>query len=272
MQKPAFHVLVAAAVCAWLGACGGSTPATSGNGALAETAGAPATNASEASAAAPAGNSAAPAAVGSASQPGATASPAAAAGLGVGKALAVEPSVVAAPKVREVVVPAGTTLRLRLTTGVASDTSHVEDAVRATLAAPIEVGGSTAVPAGAVVSGSVLAAQRSGKVKGRALVAFGFDRLSAGDSHYDIKTDRVSRLAPATKKKDATKIGIGAGAGALIGAIAGGGKGAAIGTAVGAGAGTGAVMATRGDEVRLPAGTVVTTKLRMPLTVLVQGD
>jgi hypothetical protein len=37
-------------------------------------------------------------------------------------------------------------------------------------------------------------------------------------------------------------------------------------------AGTGAVMATRGDEVRLPAGTVVTTKLRMPLTVLVQGD
>ena len=34
---------------------------------------------------------------------------------------------------------------------------------------------------------------------------------------------------------------------------------AAIGSAVGAGAGGGVVLATRGDEVHVPAGTVVTT-------------
>ena len=62
-----------------------------------------------------------------------------------------------------------------------------------------------------------------------------------------------------TKKKDATKIGIGTGAGAIIGGIVGGGKGAAIGAGVGAAGGTGVVMATRGEEVRLAAGTPVSS-------------
>ena len=60
-----------------------------------------------------------------------------------------------------------------------------------------------------------------------------------------------------------------AGAGAVIGAITGGKKGAAVGGAVGAGAGTGVVLATRGDEVTLAAGTSLTTTLTRPLVVLV---
>jgi hypothetical protein len=176
------------------------------------------------------------------------------------------------PTFREVVIPSGTTLRLRLTSDVSSDGSHVEDPVRAKIDSPVEVKGTTAIPSGAAVSGSVLSAQRSGKVKGRASVAFRFSHLEAWDSNYDVETGRISRQAAATKRKDATKVGIGAGAGAVIGAIAGGGKGAAIGSAVGAGAGAGVVMATRGDEVHLPAGTVVTTKLTSPLTVLVPLD
>jgi outer membrane lipoprotein SlyB len=115
----------------------------------------------------------------------------------------------------------------------------------------------------------VISVQRAGKVKGRASIALRFDRLSAHGEDYDMRTDRISRQARATKKQDAAKVGIGAGFGAAIGAIAGGGKGAAIGSAVGAGAGTGAVVATRGEEVRLEAGTVVTTKMREPLRVVV---
>jgi hypothetical protein len=56
-------------------------------------------------------------------------------------------------------------------------------------------------------------------------------------------------------------------AGAVIGGIIGGGSGAAKGAAIGGGAGAGAVLATRGDEVRLPAGTVLSVKLTTPLTV-----
>ena len=55
----------------------------------------------------------------------------------------------------------------------------------------------------------------------------------------------------------------------MLGAIIGGGKGAAIGTAVGGGAGTAVVMSTRGEEVRLPAGTSLTVRLTQPLTVRV---
>jgi hypothetical protein len=174
-----------------------------------------------------------------------------------------------APAFREIVIPAGTVLRVRLESALASDSARVEDAVRATLDAPVSVHGDVAIPDGAALRGSVLSVQRSGQVKGRASLAFRFERLSVRDEEYDVRTERISRQARATKKKDAQKIGIGAGAGALIGAVAGGGKGAAIGSAIGAGAGTGVVLATRGEEVRLPAGTTVTTKLVAPLAVRV---
>lgn len=176
------------------------------------------------------------------------------------------------PKFREVVVPAGTTLRVRMMTAVASDTSAIEDPVRATLESPVRIGGATAIPADAEVTGTVTSVQRSGKVKGRASLSFRFDRLSAWDARYELQSARVSRQARATKRKDATKIGVGAGAGAVVGAIVGGGKGAAIGSAVGGGAGTGVVLATRGEEVRVPAGTVVNMKLDAPLTVQVPID
>lgn len=254
-------------------ACGGSSPQTSGTSNT--TATTPAESGGSALTAAQAGTPPPAAVPGGASAPAAESSPAAAAGMGPagGQALAQQPAPAAAapavPAFREVVIRAGTPLKLRLTTEVASDTSRAEDPVRAALAAPVSVDGAVAVPEGAAVSGSVLTVQQSGKVKGRASIAFRFERLSAWDERYDVRTERVSRLAPATKRKDATKVGVGAGAGALIGAIAGGGKGAAIGTAVGAGAGAGAVVATRGDEVRVPAGTMLTVTLTEPLTIRV---
>ena len=141
--------------------------------------------------------------------------------------------------------------------------------MRARVAKPIMAAGLTAVPAGAEAVGTVTGAKHSGKVKGLASLSLRFNRLTVWDETQEISTARISRQAAATKRKDATKIGIGAGAGALIGAVAGGKKGAAIGTAVGAGGGTGVVLATSGDEVRLAAGTPLRTTLQEPLTVRV---
>jgi hypothetical protein len=172
---------------------------------------------------------------------------------------------------REVTVPAGTVLRLTLATPVASDTSHVEDAVRATLRTPVTAEGIQALPVGTAVLGHVTSAQRSAKVKGRASIGVRFNTLDVpGEGGREaIRTATIVRVAPATKKKDAAKIGIGAGAGAVIGGIVGGGSGAAKGAAIGGGAGTGAVLATRGDEVRLPSGTPLSVRLTAPLTVRV---
>lgn len=176
------------------------------------------------------------------------------------------------PTLKEVTIPAGTTMSVTLETAVASDTSKVEDPVRGKLSKPIVIEGTTVAPAGSEVSGTVLEAVGSGKVKGLASIAFGFNHLMVRNEKLDIHTARISRQAESTKKDDAKKVGIGAGAGAIIGAIAGGGKGAAIGTAVGAGAGTGVVMATKGDEVRLGPGDAVSTKLQQDIKVLVPID
>ena len=55
---------------------------------------------------------------------------------GTGGVLERAAAAVRVPRYREVTVPAGTTLRLELTSAVASDSSKVEDAVRAELRQP----------------------------------------------------------------------------------------------------------------------------------------
>jgi hypothetical protein len=104
------------------------------------------------------------------------------------------------------------------------------------------------------------------RVRGRILG----DESRYDSERYPIATSQISHQARATKKKDATKIGVGAGVGAAVGALLGGGGGAAKGAAIGGAAGTGAVLATRGEEVRLGPGADVTTKLTAPLTVRVK--
>lgn len=186
-----------------------------------------------------------------------------------------EPSPPPAPRVkvpefRDVTIPAGTTLSATLATALASDTSKVEDTVRATLKSPVSAEGFELLPPGATIVGHVTKAEPSAKVKGRAFLAFRFNSvdLAAGPEH--ISTETISREAASTKGKDATKIGVGAGAGAVIGGIIGGGSGAAAGAAIGGGAGTATVLATKGDEVRLPVGTPVSVKLTAPLTIRVE--
>lgn len=175
-----------------------------------------------------------------------------------------------APEYREVTLPAGTSLALDLKSRVASDSSHVEDAVTATLRAPVVIGGTEVLQAGTEVAGHVTGAAGSGRVKGRAHIAFRFTTLKHDGTKYDISTSPITREAAATKGEDAKKIGIGAGAGAALGAILGGGSGAAKGAAIGGAAGTGAVLATKGKEVRLAPGADVATKLTAPLTVRVR--
>lgn len=168
---------------------------------------------------------------------------------------------------REVTLPAGTLLPLTLDSYVASDSSRIESPVHAHLRRALIVDGVTVLPAGTPISGYVTDATRSGRVKGRAHVAFRFTTLSADGERYRVETSRVVRQAPATKRQDAAKIAVPAGAGAFIGALTNGKKGAAVGTAIGGGAGTGVVLATRGKEVRLGRGAPVAVRLLRPLRV-----
>lgn len=185
-------------------------------------------------------------------------------------AVASAPRTPPAPVFTEVTVPSGTALAIELKTSHSADTSRVEETVRGVLRRAVLVDGVEVVPAGAAVTGHITAADRAGRVKGRARLALRFSSVVIDDADTAIATAAIAREAAGTKKEDAAKIGIGAGAGAVIGAIAGGKKGAVVGGAVGAGAGTGVVLATRGDDVALAAGTSVSTTLSRPLVVRVR--
>jgi hypothetical protein len=139
------------------------------------------------------------------------------------------------PVVREFTVPDGTSLRLDLVTPLDSDASRVEDTVRATLREAVTVDGTTVLPVGTELTGTVTEAEGSGRVKGRARLGFRFTGLRTGAERHEIQTAPISLEAEPTKGEDAKKIGIGAGIGAAVGAIAGGASGAAKGAAIGAG-------------------------------------
>lgn len=173
--------------------------------------------------------------------------------------------------VRQVTIPAGTVLRLRVNRGFGSDISRVEDPVSATLARAVTIGGRTILPAGSTASGYISEATRPGKVKGRGRVGVRFTRITplSDSEQYRMQTRSWVAVAPATKKKDALTIGLPAAGGAVIGALVDGKKGAGIGAAAGGGAGTAVVLTTRGKDVRVGRGAVLSVRLASPLTVRV---
>ena len=160
----------------------------------------------------------------------------------------------AAPIVRIVTIPAGTTLPLEPTTAVSSASAQVETPVSARLRRAVTIDGMTALPAGTVVHGEVSEVDRAGRVQGRSRLALRFTSVVIDGRRESLRTNPVAFEGEATKSEDATKIGAGAGIGAAIGGLLGGGSGAAKGAVIGGAAGTGTVLATRGKEVEIAAG------------------
>lgn len=170
-------------------------------------------------------------------------------------------------KPEPITVDAGTPITIRTTTTLSTKSTATGEGFVGSLVEPIVVGDKVISQSGSTVRGVVADADPGGKVKGVARLAVRLTEIETTDGTVDIVTNTYATQARTTKKKDATKIGIGSGIGAAIGAIAGGGKGAAIGAGAGAGAGTGVVLATRGAPAVIPAESVLTFQLDSPVTV-----
>jgi hypothetical protein len=192
---------------------------------------------------------------------------------GVSAETARPPSAAERHTVREVTLPAGTVLSVRVSRGFGSDISSVEDPVQGTLVSPVLVGRTEALPTGSTVTGYVSSAVRPGRVKGRGRVSVRFTelRLGGGGETYGIRTRPWVAVAPATKKKDALTIAAPAAGGAIVGGIVGGKKGAGVGALAGGGGGTAVVLATRGKDVRIARGARLAVRLSAPLTVRVSS-
>jgi hypothetical protein len=178
----------------------------------------------------------------------------------------------ATESVRDVTLPSGTILPVDLETSVGSDISRVEQPVEGRLRRALVRNGVEVLPAGTIVRGHVTSAQRPGKVKGRGYIAMRFTELDVpGPGVEKIRTATVSRLAPATKGKDAIEILAPAAGAAVVGRLVGGKKAAREGAVIGGAAGTGYVLSTRGKDVRLGKGANLSVKLTAPVTVKVRG-
>ncbi len=179
----------------------------------------------------------------------------------------VAPKPAAPPQPRAVTIASGTPVTIRTTNELSTKTATTGERFSASLETPLKAGGKVVAPKGAEVEGVIENSDQGGRVKGVASLSLRVERIAIRGKSVPVTTSAFVQKAQTTKKKDALKVGIGAGIGAAIGAIAGGGRGAAIGAASGGGAGTAVVLATKGAAAVVPAETVLALTLTSPVTV-----
>lgn len=136
------------------------------------------------------------------------------------------------------VIPAGTSITVRLQDSLSSRYSVPGQRFDAVLDQPIVVNDQVVVPTGSLVTGHVTSAQRSGRLRHPGELGVTLDSVTVGDRHLALATSSIVVRGASHKKRNLAWIGGGTGGGALIGALAAGGKGALIGSGIGAAAGT----------------------------------
>jgi type IV secretory pathway VirB10-like protein len=173
-----------------------------------------------------------------------------------------EPAMVPEPNRDVLSLAAGTELQLVLERGLSSATSHVGEAVTARVARATAPDGRIVLPGGTVLKGKVYRADAAGRVSGKSRLAVDFDRIVVRGVEHKLDTTAIDVEGPDSHGRDAAIVGGSTVGGAIIGGILGGGSGAKKGAIVGVLGGTGAVLATRGKDVEIPAGSNWTVRVK----------
>jgi len=173
------------------------------------------------------------------------------------------------PPPRQIEVPAGSTMTIRMIDDVDSSVNKPGEIFHASLDAPVVVDNDVVVPRGADVYVRLASASTSGHMTGKSELHLELVKLEFQGQSYPLVSSTYSVTGSSRGKDTAKKVGAGAVLGTLLGAIAGGGKGAAIGAAAGAGAGGAYQAATHGKQVKVPSETKLDFQLEQPVTVTV---
>jgi len=182
-----------------------------------------------------------------------------------------------------VTVPAGTRIPLALKHAISSKSVRPGDPVYLQTTFPVAQNNRILIPAGTYVQGVVDSVKRAGRVSGRAELLMHFTTLIfpngytvsipgavegvPGADNSKVRDKEGTIQADSQKGKDATTIAQTTGGGAAIGALSAGGKGAGIGAGAGGAVGLATVLLSRGQDVRMEAGTTVEMELQRPLTL-----
>ena len=173
----------------------------------------------------------------------------------------------------QLTIPAGTKVPVALKHAVSSKGTREGDGVYAETTFPVVDNGRVLIPAGTYVQGRVSRIQRGGRIKGRAEVLMHFTTLiypsgytvllpgavenAPGADKSSVKGEEGAIRADSQKGEKIGTVASSAGTGAVVGGLSNGGKGALIGAGVGGAVGTAIALLTRGNDVRLDAGTTL---------------
>ena len=158
-------------------------------------------------------------------------------------------------RMSETTLPAGTPLVAALSHTVSTEHSNVGDAIELKTVAPLKVDDETSIPEGVVIRGEVTRAKGGGRIAGAPELTLRFTRMEIDGREYPIAADPFRIRGKNDVGESVGEIGGGTVVGGVVGAVAGHGTGDVVkGAVVGAAVGTGVAVATKGNQIVLPAG------------------
>jgi hypothetical protein len=187
---------------------------------------------------------------------------------GASRAAAAPPAPAAAPararETRDVEVPSGTEIDVRLQTALDSGKANVEDRFEATSLMDVAVAGKTVIPGGSVFRGVVSSVEPATRTNRTAKMTVSFDQVTVNGRAYPIHGTVTQAIQGEGIKGDTGKIAASGIGGAVLGGILGGAKGAVLGAVIGAG---GIEAATPGKQIEMPQGSVLRVRLDSPVSI-----
>ncbi len=171
--------------------------------------------------------------------------------------------------VSAITIPAGAQLQIRTNQAIDATQNDVGRTYSAEIAENVtDANGTILVPKGSPAQLTVAKVGTTTAGVGSNEVSLALQSINVAGRTYTVQTNQVAEQGNrgiGANKRTAEMTGGGALLGTLIGAVAGGGKGAAIGAVVGGLGGAAAQVATRGNEVKVPAESMLTFKLDQPV-------
>ncbi|MBI2821217.1 MAG: hypothetical protein HYX74_03235 [Acidobacteria bacterium] len=167
-----------------------------------------------------------------------------------------------AANLREYVIPAGTTIHVRTTELIDSDSALVGDKFDAILEQDLIADGRVVAERGSPATMRIVEVEEAGQFRGRSVLAIDLVELTINGTHYALTSRTVEQRGASQGKRTGAYVGGGAALGAIIGGITGGSKGAAIGAIVGGASGAGVQVLTKGEKLKIPAETVLQFNLQ----------
>jgi hypothetical protein len=178
-------------------------------------------------------------------------------------------------------LPAGTPVKMKLESTLATFTDKAGDSFSGRVTEPVMMDGKTVIPVGATIQGRVTRVTEPRRIAGKPTIGLAPDTviLPNGERYLLNATVVDTSLRAGTDineegqfkgaghdNKDLTEIGLGTGGGMLVGGLAGGGKGVLIGGTIGATA-TVAHWLSKHRSAMIPAGTELVMELNRPVTM-----